>query len=248
MIRENQRLFNLMNVIIDVIILLISSIIVNSYFRGMKGVIITNFNTILLFFTVLIPTYLVLYYVFGLYKPQRTNKTIFSEASNILKANVSEFLLLSLLISAGIFPVTLEYIISFISVNFIIASIERAILRGVLRIFRAKGFNTKYILIIGAGEVGLNVVNTIKVNTYLGYKVMGFLDDNVEGTVNGIKVLGKISDLEDILSKNMVDRVIVSVAPRHYKVLEKIINSCEKMGVRADIVPDYYRYIVIHPH
>ncbi len=255
MIRENQRLFNVINVIIDVIILLISNMIVNSHLFDKVLLLgnvtnifaVSRLNTILLFFVLLIISYIFLYSFFGLYKPQRTNKTVFSESSNILKANIAEFLFLSLLISLGLLPVTLDYIISFTFINFIIASIERATLRGVLRLLRSKGFNTKYILIIGAGEVGQNVVSTIKLNTYLGYKVIGFLDDNMEGEIEGIQVLGKLDDLERILSEKMVDRVIVSVAPRHYKVLEKLMRTCEKMGVRADIVPDYYRYITAHP-
>ena len=255
MIRENQRLFNVINVIIDVIILLISNMIVNSHLFDKVLLLgnvtnifaVSRLNTILLFFVLLIISYIFLYSFFGLYKPQRTNKTVFSESSNILKANIAEFLFLSLLISLGLLPVTLDYIISFTFINFIIASIERATLRGVLRLLRSKGFNTKYILIIGAGEVGQNVVSTIKLNTYLGYKVIGFLDDNMEGELDGIPVLGKLDDLERILSEKMVDRVIVSVAPRHYKVLEKLMRTCEKMGVRADIVPDYYRYITAHP-
>lgn len=255
MIRENQRLFNVINVIIDVIILLISNMIVNSHLFDKVLLLgnvtnifaVSRLNTILLFFALLIISYIFLYSFFGLYKPQRTNKTVFSESSNILKANIAEFLFLSFLISFGLLPVTLDYIISFTVINFIIASIERATLRGVLRLLRSKGFNTKYILIIGAGEVGQNVVSTIKLNTYLGYKVIGFLDDNMEGELDGIPVLGKLDDLERILSEKMVDRVIVSVAPRHYKVLEKLMRTCEKMGVRADIVPDYYRYITAHP-
>ena len=255
MIRENQRLFNVINVIIDVIILLISNMIVNSHLFDKVLLLgnvtnifaVSRLNTILLFFVLLIISYIFLYSFFGLYKPQRTNKTVFSESSNILKANIAEFLFLSFLISFGLLPVTLDYIISFTVINFIIASIERATLRGVLRLLRSKGFNTKYILIIGAGEVGQNVVSTIKLNTYLGYKVIGFLDDNMEGELDGIPVLGKLDDLERILSEKMVDRVIVSVAPRHYKVLEKLMRTCEKMGVRADIVPDYYRYITAHP-
>jgi len=255
MIRENQRLFNVINVIMDIIVVLISNLIVNSHLfdhilllNHVTTIFAVNRNsTILLFFVLVIPSYILLYSFFGLYKPQRTNRTVFSESSNILKANITEFLVLSILISVGLLPVTLDYIISFTIINFILATIERASLRGVLRILRAKGFNTKYILIIGAGEVGQNVVNTIKVNTYLGYKVIGFLDDHIEGELDGIEILGKIEDLEKILSEKMVDRVIVSVAPRHYKVLEKIMNNCEKMGVRADIVPDYYRYITAHP-
>jgi hypothetical protein len=36
-----------------------------------------------------IPIYLILYFAFGLYKPRRTYKNIFSEATQIIKVNIS---------------------------------------------------------------------------------------------------------------------------------------------------------------
>jgi Undecaprenyl-phosphate glucose phosphotransferase len=148
-----------------------------------------------------------------------------------------------MLLLLNIIRVDAYYVVSILFVTFILAVVERALLRLTLRKFRKEGFNIKYVLIIGAGEVGEKLADTIKVNTYLGYKIMGFLDDYVEGSVNDVKVIGKIGDIEKILANNIVDRVIVSISPRHYDLLKDIINSCEKMGVRADIVPDYYQYV-----
>lgn len=249
MIRENQQLFNAFNVILDVIVLLLSILFIDSPLF-MRYVPISNhfsFDSILILFIMVIPSYLILYDLFHLYTPQRTNKNIFSEASKIAQVNFFEYLFLSFMCSLNLLNVNANFLICFLVVNIIFATFERALLRGILRILRTKGFNIKYILVVGAGEVSRNLIDTINRNTYLGYHVIGFLDDNVEGTVKGIKVIGKINDIEKVLSKNMVDRVIVGISPRHFKTLGYIMNSCEKMGVRADIIPDYYMYITSHP-
>ncbi len=248
MIRENQQLFNILNVMLDVFVLLLSILFINSPLFERHGFNYHfNFETTLVLFILLIPSYLFLYRMFKLYTPQRTNKSIFSESSKISQVNFIEYLFLSVMCTLDILMVPVNFLILFLVVNIIFAIVERAILRGILRVLRARGFNIKYILIVGAGEVGRKLVDTIHVNTYLGYKVVGFLDDNVIGTVNNIKVMGTVDDIETILNDVMIDRVIVSISPRHYKRLEYIMESCEKMGVRADIVPDYYRYITSNP-
>ena len=250
MIRENQQLFNVLNVLFDIVVLIISTIFLSSslFLRIFDVTFAIDFEDILLFLIILIPSYIFLYFMFSLYTPQRTNKSVFTEASSIVEVNIVEFFFLSALVFFKVFPVTEEFLVYFLVINIVLASIERAIVRYFLRMMRSKGFNLKYILIVGAGEVGENLVETIKDNSYLGYHIIGFLDDNIEGSVHGIDVIGKVDDLEKILNSKMIDRVIISIAPRHYKALESLMSSCEKNGVRADIVPDYYRYLTSHPN
>lgn len=249
MIRENQRLFNVINVIIDILVVFISCFIIDNGLFTRITTLSFNYsqNVYLQFFVFLVPSYIFLYFMFNLYTPQRTNRSVFTESSAIAQVNLVEFFFLIAISSMGLIETSQGFLLCFLVVNVIVATFERAILRGILRLLRAHGFNIKYILIIGAGDLGTKLVDTINLNTYLGYKIMGFLDDNIEGTVNGVKVIGKVTDLESTISSNMVDRVIVSISPRHYEVLSSVISSCEKMGVRADIIPDYYRYITAHP-
>ncbi|MBE6486765.1 MAG: undecaprenyl-phosphate glucose phosphotransferase [Methanosphaera stadtmanae] len=251
MIRENQQLFNILNVMFDIIVLLISSLFVTNILasRLVNMEVVFSFETWLVFFIILIPSYIFLYYIFSLYTPKRTEKYIFSTAYAIGEANLIEFLLLFFVSFLGIVYLPINFLVGFLFVNTIIATIERAIIRIFLRSMRSKGFNIKYVLIVGAGEVGENLVDTIKENSYLGYHIIGFLDDKKEGSVNGVDIIGNVDDLKNILdSKTIVDRVIISIAPRHYKALESLMSTCEKNGVRADIVPDYYRYLTSHPN
>ncbi len=248
MIRENQQLFNIINIILDILVLLVSTFFINYYtviVYSMESIF--TIDTIVMFLVLLVPSYLILYNVFGLYKPRRTNRNIFTESSKVIQVNFVEYLFLSVLLTMDIIQVSSTFLLIFLVVNTIFAIIERGLLHGILRALRANGFNLKYILIVGAGEVGRNLLETIKFNTYLGYDVVGFLDDNVIGTVNGVKVIGTLDDIEDVLSYLVVDRVIVSISPRHYKQLDKIMETCEKNGIRADIVADYYRYVTSHP-
>ncbi len=199
----------------------------------------------------ILPSYIIIYYILGLYTPQRTQKTITSEAFKIIESNFIGLLFLTTLLFVVNLTDYSRYMLAMFALFSTVFSItERYILRRFLRFIRSKGHNIKYILVIGAGELGEKFAGVINENEYFGYGIMGFLDDNIEkgARINGSQIIGAVEDLEDVISMNLVDRVIVTLSPRHYELMEQIIETCEKSGVRAEIVPDYYRYLSSKPH
>ena len=99
MIKENQRALNILLVLIDVLVIVVSLIcsiwlrFKTTLFGPIGGHL--GFTSYLLFLVLaVIPVYLILYFAFGLYKPRRTYKNIFSEATQIIKVNILAFLIL----------------------------------------------------------------------------------------------------------------------------------------------------------
>lgn len=198
----------------------------------------------------IIPSYILIYYFLGLYTPQRTQKTIKSELFKIIQANIIGLLfLVALLFIIGLTDYSRYMLIIFILSSTIFSIVERFILRQFLRYVRSKGFNIKYILVVGAGEMGQKFSKVIKLNEYMGYQIIGFLDDDPKrDVINGFKILGKLEDLENVLGSNIIDRVIIALSPPQEELMEWIIEICEKIGVRAEIIPDYHRYLSSKPH
>ena len=66
---------------------------------------------------------------------------------------------------------------------------------------RSKGRNVRYILVVGAGELGEKFASKITKNSYIGYHIIGFLDDNLEigHKIRDSEVIGTIEDLENII-------------------------------------------------
>ncbi len=208
---------------------------------------IPQYATSLLF---IIVSYTILNYFFGLYNPQRTNK-FSSEVIQIFKVNVIGLLLL--ITTLYIIEVSdySRYLLAMFAIfSTIFMSIERGILRGILRYIRGKGYNVQFILVIGAGELGEKFVNKIKENYYIGYNVIGFLDDNIlkGDKIADSEVLGQIKDLERIILTHPIDMAIITISARHYELIENIVSTLEKFGVKAEIVPDFYRYFSAKPY
>jgi Undecaprenyl-phosphate glucose phosphotransferase len=255
MIRENQRIFNMAMVVIDFSVITLS-LVLAWYIRFETDLLgfgrsIGGFDHYLMPIIFIIPAYIFIYYIFGLYAPQRTKKTINSEVIKIIEANFIGLLLVITMLFVFELTEYSRYMLAMFAIFSTIFSIaERFIIRTLLKLMRSRMYNIKYILVIGAEELGIKFSGVIGANEYLGYSIMGFLDDSLEKgeRVNGSKIIGAIDDLEHVISENLVDRVIITLSHRQYYRLEWIVETCEKCGVRAEIVPDYYRYMPSKPH
>lgn len=255
MIRENQRFFNVLLVIVDLVV--ISFALFFAWYIRFKtdilGVGVDNWGTLeyLASLIFILVTYSVLNYIFGLYQPQRTD-SVYSEMKQILKINIIGLLVLITtlyVIKVDDYSRYLLAMFAIFSTTFMI--IERFILRSALRYMRGKGFNVQYILVIGGGELGEKFAKKIKSNYYIGYHIIGFLDDNLEKghKICDSEVIGTIKkDLENVILTNAIDMAIITIAARHHKLIEEIVTTLEKYGVKAEIVPDFYRYFPAKPY
>lgn len=119
--------------------------------------------------------------------------------------------------------------------------LQKLIIRYFLIYIRTKGRNLKSLLIVGAGPVGDNFFSLIKKNPQFGYKMLGFLDDDTKDYYNG-QYLGKINQLEMILSSRQVDDVIVALPNYASEKIEGVIKTCENFTTRIRIIPDVFRF------
>ncbi len=71
---------------------------------------------------------------------------------------------------------------------------------------------------------------------------MGFLDDSEKKFLNG-QYLGKIDELEKVLSRGTVDDVIIALPNYAMDRLENVIKTCERHTTRVRIIPDYFKFV-----
>ena len=122
--------------------------------------------------------------------------------------------------------------------------------RYVLRFFRKKGYNKKYVLLVGYSRAAEEYIDRIQSNPQWGYVVRGILDDKIpRGTLyRGIKVLGRIDNLLIILPENKLDEIAITLSLEDYGRLEDIVGLCEKSGVHTKFIPDYNKVIPSKPY
>ncbi len=106
---------------------------------------------------------------------------------------------------------------------------------------RQKGKNLWTMLIIGAGDIGKKFFDTIHENPNFGYRIIGFLDDFEIPMLNG-KYLGPVSNLNNVLTNQEVDNVIIALPNYATEKIQEVINICELNGTNVRIIPDYFRF------
>ena len=255
MIKENQKLLNLTLVLIDVLVIALALLcslwlrFKTTLFGPLGGHL--GFVSYFLFFAfAIIPVYLILYFAFGLYKPRRTYKNIFSEATQLIKVNIVAFIVLVsilFIINQPNFSRIMLILLAMISTFF--AIIERFTIRAFLRRIRINNKNIKHILIVGDNELAFKFARKIRENPYMGFVVSGFLgrQDHIGREIEGSSIIGSFSDIDAILDKNRFDRVVLAIPLQYYDKINDLVESCERVGIKAEIIPDYIRYFPAQP-
>ncbi|MFI3176883.1 MAG: undecaprenyl-phosphate glucose phosphotransferase [Eubacteriales bacterium] len=256
MIKDNQRYFNRLQVLIDAIIIIISYILA-WYVRIESGLVPMEENAgvlgMQLYFSLLyaiVPMYLITYYIFQMYTPKRVSRR-YVELYNIVKANTCGVIILL----GGLYLIyQMDYSRSMFFLFYVFNTILEIIARHLQRTFllniRRKGYNIKYVLLVGYSRAAEEYINRIQNNPQWGYVVRGILDDHVERGVSykGVKVIGSINNLFIILPENRLDEIAVTLALEDYNRLEEIVRLCEKSGVHTKFIPDYNSVIPSSPY
>ena len=263
MIKENQKLLNLLQLVMDGLIIAFSYLLAFYLrFDDTSSPLITygiidppigyfrkpeDYLTMLIF---LIPCYLILYRIMGMYNPKRTAGRR-AELWGLIKSNA-----LGLIYCVAVLYLIKEpdfarlFLVIFAGTNLILDYIFRLIVMRVLRHMRRSGRNLKHILLVGYSRTAEGYIDRLRVHPEWGYKVHGILDDNhaIGDTYRHVEVIGDISALGKLLATNKYDEVAITLNIDEYAKLEHIVSVCEKSGRHTKFIPDYNHIIPTKPY
>ncbi len=254
MIKDNQKYFNRLQVLLDAIV------VAGSYLIGWwlkfegpladsnAGAYTMQFYFSALYF--LVPGYLVLYYLNNMYTPKRTRR-IETEITQVFASNIAGVFIF--LVCIAIFKISdfsRGLIVIFSLICAFLMILERLVIRWVLSHIRSRGYNVKHIILVGYSRAAEEYISRIKANPQWGYVVRGILDDKVpRGTqYKGVKVIGTIDNLSMILPVSDLDEIAVTLSLSDYDRLEELVGMCEKSGVHTKFIPDYNSLIPNKPY
>ncbi len=260
MIKENQKRFNHLAVLLDALVIAVSYLA--SYalvfrfqiFSSFSGYVISvySFSEYMSALIFLIPAFLIVYWVLQLYAPKRVTQSM-QEVGSIFQANLIVLLIFALVLYLGkerLSDFSRPMLGLFFVLNTVGDVILRYLVRRVLRLIRRRGYNQKHVLLVGCSRAAFSYIDRIIENPVWGYRVRGILDDNTDWgfEYRGIHVIGTTDELEDVLSVNSFDEVIITLSLEEYGKLEHIVAVCEKCGVHTKFVPDYNNIIPTMPY
>ena len=255
MIKDNQKVFNRLMVLIDVGITTASFVLAYTFkfyvLNDGPGIGVLPLREYMRLLPFILPFYALIYYVCSVYAPKRTVRRRF-EIYGIIKANTIGIMALIIVLYMIIREINFSRsVIGFFYIfNVGITSGFRLVLRRGLRTIRRKGYNLKHILLVGYSRAAEEYIDRLSDNPQWGYVACGILDNHIPaGTLyKGVKVLGRLGNLEVILPENKLDEIAISLPLKDYEHLENIVATCEKYGVHTKFIPDYNSLIPSKPY
>ena len=96
------------------------------------------------------------------------------------------------------------------------------------------------VLIIGAGKTAELLVQGIKNDAGMGYKIIGLLEDNKveEGILENYTVLGKFSEAEQVITKYKIQHVFIAAPGLEQGKLTKLIYKVQPLVKSMGVIPN----------
>jgi FlaA1/EpsC-like NDP-sugar epimerase len=115
-----------------------------------------------------------------------------------------------------------------------------------LRGFRARR-DARSVLIVGAGDGGRLLLREILRNPELGYRPVGFIDDDPrkqEARIDrGLRVLGTTEQLANVLEDVEPDEVLIAVPSAPGSMRARVVAACRERGVPVRTMPTVFELL-----
>jgi exopolysaccharide biosynthesis polyprenyl glycosylphosphotransferase len=166
----------------------------------------------------------------GLYRP-RSRWTLRSEGLAIGRSVVVMTLItLSLLFVVRLPDVSRSFLLLLFPSQWAATVATRLAMRLVFERLRARGFNQRYVLVVGAGPRGQAFAAQLEDHRQLGLRIRGFVDDDEYGLPRGWKRLGGLEAIEDVLHDYVIDEVAICLPFSQWDQMNAIAALCEAEG------------------
>ena len=179
---------------------------------------------------------------FGLYRPRRIGSHL-SEAVDLAKASTMGVLVLVALMTFFFrgYDYSRVVIVYFWLLSISVVWFSRAAFREGLRFARRRGYNQRFAVVVGDGELAATVVQRMEGRRDVGIQVLGVVGDEKDDT-GGVRRLGGYADLRAVLDAHTVDHVILALAHEDYGRLAGLLDAVGDEPVTIHVVPDLLRF------
>jgi len=187
----------------------------------------------------MLPLFLVLFHAHGLYQARRMDSPL-GEAGAVVRATALAIvgIAAATFFARGPFYSRLAIGIFALLVPAFVIGV-RSTVRSALRQARRRGYNLRYVLVVGSGPLAESVIERIGGRPEAGLRILGVVADGaLGGRVASARVIGGYGDLKSILRAQRVDQLIIALSRHEAERFEKVVASLADEVVNVKIVPD----------
>ena len=178
---------------------------------------------------------------FDLYRPRRIGSRL-SEVAGVAKASSLGGLVLVAVMTFFFreFEYSRVVIVYFWVLSIVGVSFSRYVFREALRVARRRGYNVRYAVVVGSGELADGVIERLRARPDVGIQVLGLVGD--KDGAGSVPRLGGYADLAAVLGTREVDHVILALPHEDYGRLRGLLDAIGDEPVTIHVVPDLFRF------
>ena len=106
----------------------------------------------------------------------------------------------------------------------------------------------EHVVLVGSGHVARQVGELLRRRQSDRTQLLGYVDDEPMTSVSGgLPLLGDLDDLDRVLARGGVDRLIVCFSSRTDREIRHVILKAEEFGVDVDVVPRLFDLLPQEP-
>ena len=166
----------------------------------------------------------------GLYRP-RARWTVRSEGLAIARATVVMALItLSVLFVFRLPDVSRTFLGLLFPVQWLATVAGRSAIRAGFERIRARGYNQRWVLVVGAGPRAQRFAAKLEDHRELGLRVRGFIDDDPYELPRGWEMVGDLASIERLLHDTVIDEVAICLPFSLWGRMNAIAQLCEEEG------------------
>src|SRR5207249_948986 len=122
-----------------------------------------------------------------------------------------------------------------------------------IRSARARGFIAEPTLVVGTGDLGCALADTLRLHPEYGLFVVGFLGDRDSDPVVGrvpdefpgtdrvpAPLLGPVKRLPDIVREHRIRRVIIAFDRTSEREMVPVLRDCDQLSVEIHVMPRFF--------
>jgi exopolysaccharide biosynthesis polyprenyl glycosylphosphotransferase len=184
-----------------------------------------------------VPIWLALFWIYGLYEPRQVLSPV-NEFKQVFHGVVAGTVVLLIADSALNMNMARGWALLAMFSGFVAVGGERLALRKTLHFFRRRGGDKTRTLVLGANHEGRTVANTLEREGWLGYEIVGFLDDDLpsgEVLEDGHEVIAPVANVTEVIARSRVNLVLIAATAFETPRLNKLFWELQDCDVDLQI-------------
>lgn len=127
----------------------------------------------------------------------------------------------------------------------------RLLIRSVLHGLRRRGFNTRRVAIVGTGQVGTRLAESICRAPWMGLRLLGFYDlpkpaEEATQSAVGSALLGDLEQLIDDARAGRIDKVYITLALTAQPHVQALVKGLSDTTASVYLIPDVFMFELLH--